>query len=724
MHKEGKVVPLAAAIDRGARTPLPCLPVLLLQVRDKAALQLRQGLQALFDNTDVTLFEMADKAAERCDQNLYFEAMRDVRLKRKSIERGFLDTFHHTFASLGRADPLGGLGEAQGSGNKAQRERASAIDDMVARVLSRDGLALQQLGLRLQALLDRPVGEQQNPVGPAALCGYFLEAGRNLGVGLRVKLILLKLFERYVLRDVEVLYAEANQLLAAAGVLPELQPAPRRRAEDRCLSAGRRPSSLEAQGALGADSAGQAYFASLQTLLAPARGQNAPRLQRAAAAQPISTADLLRLLSHLQHYVPATQAADDFALGQQLEQLLLRVSVRSGTRRRIATADEDMINLIGLLFDFIHNDDNLPASLRALIARLHIPLLKVALLDKGLFSRANHPARRLLNEIAGAAIGWQSSAEGLRDSLHVRVERIVQRLLNDFTDDACLFAELLDEFLAFSQDERRRHELLEQRTRDAEEGRARTLQARQQVQQVLNQRLRGRVLPHVVVQMLVQAWSQVLLLAWLKQGEGSEAWRNGLATLDTLLASIAPHHDPQACQQLLQQVPGLLKALREGLAGVALDSTATRDFFQQLEQLHLRACSASGGYRADGPPVLDEVLVDEDIVLALAEEPACAPLHLVDGNASALRQVQRLRIGSWVEVFDEDDPLRCKLVARIDSNDRLVFANRTGMKVREWNTGSLAQALHRGEVRVLDDGALFERALESVLEGLRQQQVH
>jgi len=204
----------------------------------------------------------------------------------------------------------------------------------------------------------------------------------------------------------------------------------------------------------------------------------------------------------------------------------------------------------------------------------------------------------------------------------------------------------------------------------------------------------------------------------------SEAWRNGLATLDTLLASIAPHRDPQACQQLLQQVPGLLKALREGLAGVALDSTATRDFFQQLEQLHLRACSASDGHRADGPPVLDEVLVDEDIVLALAEEPACAPLHLVDGNASALRQVQRLRIGSWVEVFDEDDPLRCKLVARIDSNDRLVFANRTGMKVREWNTGSLAQALHRGEVRVLDDGALFERALESVLEGLRQQQVH
>ncbi|MEG0243698.1 MAG: DUF1631 domain-containing protein [Pseudomonas sp.] len=715
MHKEGKVVPLAAAIDRGARTPLPCLPVVLLQVRDKAALQLRQGLQGLFDNADDTLFEMADKAFERCDQNLYFEAMRDLRLKRKSIERGFLDTFYGTFASIGKLDPLGGLDGGESTGNKSQRERASALDGMVARVLSRDGVALQQLGLRLQALLDRPVGEQQNPVGPAALCGYFLEAGRNLGVGLRVKLVLLKLFERYVLRDVDVLYAEANQLLAAAGVLPELQPAPRRRAEDRRMSAGRRSASLEAQGQVGADSAGQAYFASLQTLLAPARGQIAPRLQAVAAARPISTADLLRLL--------ATQAADDFELGQQLEQLLLRVSVRSGTRRRIATADEDMINLVGLLFEYIHNDDNLPASLRALIARLHIPLLKVALLDKGLFSRASHPARRLLNEIAGAAIGWEKGGEGLRDSLHVRVERIIQRLLNDFTEDPSLFAELLDDFIAFSQDERRRNELLEQRTRDAEEGRARTLQARQQVQHVLNQRLRGRVLPQVVVQMLVQAWSQVMLLAWLKQGEGSQAWHNALATLDALLASIAPHHGPQACEQLLQALPGLLKALREGLAGVALDSTATRDFFLQLEQLHLRACSTSQGPLADDHPELEAVLVAEDIVLALAEEPACAPLHVADGHASEQRQVQRLRIGTWVEVFDEDQPLRCKLVARIDSSDRLVFANRTGMKVREWNIGSLALAMQRGEVRVLDDGLLFERALEAVLEGLRQRQV-
>jgi len=717
MHEEGKVVSLVAAIDRGARTPLPCLPVLLLQVRDKAALQLRQGLLALFDNADNTLFEMADKAAERADQNLYFEAMRDLRLKRKSIERGFLDSFHDSFARICQAAPPGFMAATDSLRNTAQRERAAIIDGMVARVLAHDGVALGQLGLRLQALLECPMDPQRNPLGPAALCGYFLEAGRNLGVGLRVKLILLKLFERYVLRDIDVLYGDANQLLATAGVLAELAPAPRRRVADRRLGARRVPPGQAPGDTLGADDAGQAFFASLQGLLAPSRGRIAPRLQRVATAQPISNADLLRLLSHLQHYVPATLDEDGFDLGQQLEQLLLRVSVRSGTRRRIAPADEDTINLVGLLFDHIQGDDNLPASLRALIVRLHIPLLKVALLDKGLFSRASHPARRLLNEIGDAAIGWESGNEGLRDGLHLRVEHIVQRLLNDFTDDCALFAELLEDFLAYSQDERRRNELLEQRTRDAEEGRVRALQARQQVQQALNQRLRGRVLPEVVVQMLVQAWSQVLLLAWLKEGERSPAWVKALATMDTLLASIIPNRDPQA---LLQQVPGLLKALREGLASVALDSVATRDFFQQLEQLHLRACA---GPRQ--PPVeVAEVLVAEDIVLAIADEAACAPLHQPGDYVAHLRAVQRLRIGSWVEVLDEDEPLRCKLVARMESSDRLVFAKRNGMKVSQWTVAGLAQALRRGEARVLDDRLLFERALDAVLQGLRQKQVH
>jgi hypothetical protein len=54
----------------------------------------------LFDNADDTLFEMADRARNDVEQNIFFEAMRDLRLKRKNIERAFLEQFFEAFVGL------------------------------------------------------------------------------------------------------------------------------------------------------------------------------------------------------------------------------------------------------------------------------------------------------------------------------------------------------------------------------------------------------------------------------------------------------------------------------------------------------------------------------------------------------------------------------------------------------------------------------------------------
>ncbi len=312
------------------------------------------------------------------------------------------------------------------------------------------------------------------------------------------------------------------------------------------------------------------------------------------------------------------------------------------------------------------------------------------------------------------AIDW----EGAGEALHARMERVIQRLLSDFDDDLQVVNDVLEEFLQFSAEERRRSELLEQRTRDAEQGRARALQARRQVQLELDRRLRGRLVPRVVQSMLMECWSQVLLLAWLKHGEGSQAWEHGLATLDALLESITVRPQAPARQRLIEQLPGLLKALRDGLAGVVLDSAVQRTFFMELERLHLRACAEPDQWQGE----IDEVRIREPIILAIAEEPAGSCVSPLAAHSLQLQQVRRLRLGTWVELHDEE-PLRCKLVARVEGSDRLVFANRTGMKVREWSSAGLALALRRGEARVLDDGLLFERALEAVLEELRSAEV-
>ncbi len=172
-------------------------------------------------------------------------------------------------------------------------ERNVAVEAMVGKVLNRDGFALDQLTARLSTLLSKTLVEQHNPLGPTLLCEYFLQAGRNLGMEIKVKLIILKLFERYVLSNADQLYAEANQLLIATGVLPDLKPAPARRATDRAAASVRAdPAETGVRaGNTQIDEDVQEVFAALQELLFHVRGSVAPTLEVSAQTQPISTRD-------------------------------------------------------------------------------------------------------------------------------------------------------------------------------------------------------------------------------------------------------------------------------------------------------------------------------------------------------------------------------------------------------------------------------------------------
>ena len=760
MRTDGKVVHLKAAPEQKPTSTAGRLPVALISVRDKAAQQLRLALQTLFDNADDSLFEIADRATSNAEQNAFFEAMRDLRMKRRGIERSFLQQVFESFAKLNQYE-IGKPAQQEASFDSLalvqndELEESVAIDTMVAKVMSRASQPLSHLTTRMNVLVSRKLDDKNNPLGPQQLCEYFLDACHSLGVEIKVKLIILKLFERYVLADLEQLYAESNQILVAAGILPELQSMPPRRSTSRLGAPGR----AAPRSAAGAGEASPTYanddvqeaFGSLQALLSELRGSALPARNLPSDAVPISSNDLMRLLSHLQSRAP--QQIDEYDLQAQLEQLLHRVSAKSGKSRVVGEVDEDVINLVSMLFEFILDDRTLPDSLKALIGRLQIPVLKVAVLDKTFFSRGSHPARRLLNEIASAAMGWVDQDETQRDSLYQKIEQVVSRLLNDFVDDPTIFSELLADFLAFTGDERRRSELLEQRTRDAEEGRAKAEMARKEVEHALNQRLLGKTLPEVVVRLLQEAWSKVLLLTCLKHGTQSEQWQAALTTMDDLIWSVTPHEAPEARARLLELVPSLLKNLREGLASAAFDPFSTSDFFTRLEALHVQTLQQLNPTIEPAPAAPardtgshDRLFTEQKLELPPREEPAeeaatLAPMvevneeiillapgesreqepeiNLAD-NDEALTQVDNLRVGSWVEFQeDEDHKLRCKLAAIIKPPGKYIFVNRTGMKVLEKTRTGLAIEFRRGAIRLLNDALLFDRALESVIGNLR-----
>lgn len=575
MSTGAKVVPLQ--VGTAVRSPIAerSMPAGLQPLREQVRQFLKQGLQSVLDAADDSLFEMGERASGNAEQQELFDAMRTLRLKRESVEKSVLSGLDKAFREIGVEQhhavmdvlPAGLLTLV----SHDELEETVAIKTMVMRSLSESGAEFNPLQLRMQALVGSPVIEDNNPLSARTLCSLMVDALRPLELKIHVRLLLLKLFEKHLLKGVGELYAEANDSLIAAGVLPDLQCEHPRKTV-RSAAGARVDSAAEPQAVLG----------QLRELLGHAR-DGVPSAAAPADAVPVTQSDLARLLSHLQRQpAPADGVAN---LRQQLDALVARASANSPRPRVIGKLDEDVITLVTMLFEQVLGDDALPEPMRGPIGNMQVPLLKAAILDQRLFGEQAHPARQLLNEVTVAARDSEDLADMQRDRLRKKIEQVSQRLRDEFTDDPQVFASLLDDFSRFNTSEHKRAALLEQRLLEAEEARALRENARQQVERLLSERLQGLTLPAAIVQGLERGWGALLQLILLREGETAAEWSQALATLDELLARVAPLRSREDASLLLDQHRNeLLAELRRGLEQVAYDAFEQQRFFHELTQ--------------------------------------------------------------------------------------------------------------------------------------------
>jgi hypothetical protein len=74
------------------------------------------------------------------------------------------------------------------------------------------------------------------------------------------------------------------------------------------------------------------------------------------------------------------------------------------------------------------------------------------MLDGAFFSKKSHPSRLLVNALAHAGIGW-SPTMGHEDPLYRKIEAIVHRVLEEFSEDIGLFDELRADLEKFLEEE-------------------------------------------------------------------------------------------------------------------------------------------------------------------------------------------------------------------------------------------------------------------------------
>lgn len=808
--------------DQSARP----LPMPIIQLRDELKEQIKNLLRKLFDNADDALFAMADKAGTNGDQSIYLESMRELRLQKKFIANSFLQqvtlSFTHLESTVNTQDDNERVSDFENLSilKNDELEISVALEGMISRLRNSASSQLDDLQVRLESVIEsHSIKPKYIPAGPEVLCDSFAFASSELEIDLKAKLVIFKLFEKYVLTEMPQVYQHANQTLAQLGILPNLKKqryinqssatkpnAPEVATQSRSSEELNHPS-VPMLGKEQCVTEGQ--FDQIRALMHSqgfSTDHGASTSAHSASHAPqgngsnvvyLNQEQILTTLSEQQHAKLPEQGAQSGYQPLDFRQIIASAFAngQAGQKDKQVKYDEidnDIINLVSMLFDFILDDRQLQSSMKALIARLQIPILKVALIDKSFFDRGGHPARKLLNEMASAAIGWTDKGSGKSDRLKTKIEESVERILSEFNSNIGLFEELLEDFTRFTDLESRRGQLIEQRTKDSEKGKAATELAKKAAETVVNRVLQSKLfsaqeIPSCVLSILQDGWSRVMILDYLKQGEMSSEWKGHQQFIYDLVWSVCPTSDGSDTRgKLLQLIPNLMKTLHKGLQEVSFDEFKLSSLLSELEHQHIltlkRLHQEALREQEKKEKALEEakLLKEEqaeskntDTLLATNEDDSLkscldidddfkefeaklsnkeindvlnahqaetvpenaaqisltenAPAEetatsvVLDENDPFMQQVARFSVGCWFEFSINGQTERAKLAAVIRVNGRYIFVNRSGVKVAEKSKQELAQEMKAGQVQVLNDGLLFDRALESIIGNLRGQ---
>lgn len=692
MTDSAKVIRLEPENQRQVRARLARLPAVIHILNEAGQKFLTAALEGYFDAADDALFDLADKAQNNNEQNAFFDSMREVRVQRRSMERRFFEMIDDAFSRLAGDDRSGVKAEVELTPEalslvqNEDLEQLVALEATVGRAMREHAVVMQGIAEALSRILPVEVNEQKVPLSPAVICHAAMAQIKRLDIDIKAKLVLFKLFDRLVVARLNELDQQVVECLESSGIRVVLGR--KRVQENYDEAAAMHAAAASSPGSAGADS-----------VRSPTQGE------------------LLKLLSFMQR-LPLT---GESANGLDFERVIASIQNRRGQQLEIGRLEKETMGLVQMLFRFVLRDQDLADPFRELIGRMQVPVLKMALLDEQFLVEKRHPARRLLNELVAAASQWHKGETLVGDEpLLAFMRSTVDRILNDFDSNPDLFKDALADFTSFVEKEKRRAAVLEKRTVDAEDGKARAEQARKTVASEVQLRTMAHHLPELVQVLINGPWSNVLFVTGLKYGFGSAEWAEQLKVLSDLVWSVQPCSSKSDRQKLIRLIPDLIMRLRRGLDSISYNPFEVAELFTGLEEIHLARIRGELAPSEERAAAAQAAEVAASVPQVLAEPPKAQPTLPADDPHMLM--VTTLAQGSWFDLEDADgkDPLRCRLAAFIRPTGRYIFVNRNGIKVAEKTQLELAIALKTGHMRALDHSMLFDRALESVVTSLRQ----
>ena len=617
------------------------------------------------------------------------------------------------------------------------------------------------------------IEENQIPGGPAWLGCAFQHAVEQLELENKIRIVFIALFDKYVLSKVDALFAEYNKRLIERGILPNLRYEVRKQpggveivetdssdpsdeeagqadAEDTIgdyqapselgddvfgriceLMIGRRKRPMsQASGAnnvtpiaSGGSAAGASASGGYSGGSASGNaGGNADGTGTAGSAGgPTLVGQIHKLQSQIQSGTTTLSSSEfienieiDENLISQLQNTLVEEREKilgSIDRRKLPVADTNVIELVGMLFEYMLKEDNLPNVVKALLSRLHTPLLKVAVVDRNFFTHAQHSARMLLNNMTSAGIRWVEDNQ-IERGIFPKMKEIVDQVLLDFKEDVGIFDTLLKDFEKAVKDLDNRASLVETRTTEAADGQEKLQAARHRAQQEVRALCQGKPVPASTREFLQRIWADKLTFILLRSPQGDESadWQTATALADRIIESSLPPASEKQRSKRQQSLSDFQKELRD--ATQTMQQANKENLIGTLFDAQTQALNTVDPVSEDHAQPQQPVVADEPV-----QENAAQNVSLSPEQEAMLEKLTSVPFGTWFEFSDPDKPKRqAKLSWRSTVTEKFMFVDHMGVKAAIIPMHELADSMLDNSVRIVntEKKPFVDRALKSI----------
>ncbi|MCD8456443.1 DUF1631 domain-containing protein [Xylella taiwanensis] len=436
----------------------------------------------------------------------------------------------------------------------------------------------------------------------------------------------------------------------------------------------------------------------LSQLLQELRNVRQPSRMVSKEGRALFPCELLSALSLLQISAQASyQAVVETGLGlamglrMQVLQAAAALGVADPSGICLEPADENVLDLVGRLFDAILRDSYFYPEPRMWIGQLLVPVAKVALLDSRLFECDDHPVWRLLTLLIDACNG-NNGENSVEQALLMRVCKIVDTVVREFDNDVQLFLTQeatfsvhYEQYLANTQSAKR-HVTEPWITKE------RRQRAHQIADDALKKHLHGHVLPQAIEHFLSRIWfAHVQQVALLNDGHGP-ALEAVLALGDALLAQWRQASEGRTPERpwLDDERTGIFDAF--SIAGMTL--AEAKAGFADLQHVLAAATPQSPAIATSaGTQVVD-------VLLPVPDESATCGL-----DTATAAYFRGLSLGTWLDFIGLDGRVQSGQLSWVSPiSGRLMFVNHLGRRLCVASPEELSTLMCLGRLRLHRDG--------------------